>query len=169
MNNENRVGKFLYFFPRLAAVAIFFCFVAITVLSNFDIVEPYLYPLHMAQGKIRNVAPGIIFGHYPHRDDVRALKRRGVALDVSLLNLSLPQELVLHEQLKRNAAKEGIEVYSFPLSYLNLDSPENRDTVSRVVAFIRQNKGKTIYIHCYLGRHRVKVVEDELRSQGVIR
>lgn len=168
MDSESRVGKFFYFFPRLAAVAVFFCFVALTALSNFDIIEPYLYPLHLVQGKIRDLAPDIVIGHYPHRNEVRALKKRGVVMDISLLNLSLPQELVLHEQLKRNAAKEGIEVYSFPLGYLNLDGKESRETVSQVVSFIRQNKGKKMYIHCYLGRHRVKVVEDELRRQGLI-
>jgi hypothetical protein len=168
MNNKSRLDNFLYFFPRLAAVSIFFCFVAITALSNFDIVEPYLYPLHLMQGNIRAVTPDIVFGHYPHGGEIRDLKKRGIAVDISLLNLSLPQELVLQEQLKRNAEKEGIEVFSFPLSYLNLDSTGNRETVSRVVSFIRQNRGKKMYIHCYLGRHRVKVVEDELRRQGVI-
>jgi hypothetical protein len=120
------------------------------------------------QGKIRDVSPDIVIGHYPHGEEIRDLKKRGIDLDISLLNLSLPQELVLHEQLKRNAAKVGIAVYSFPLSYLNPDSVENRETVLRIASFIRQNKGKKMYIHCYLGRHRVKVVEYELRRQGVI-
>ena len=167
MNNKSRVENFLYFLPRLAAVAVFLSFVAVTVLSNFDIIEPYLYPMHLVKGKIRVVTPEIIFGHYPHRDEIRDIKKRGVTMDISLLNLSLPQELVLHEQLKRNAAKEGIEVYNFPLGYLNLDSQENRKTVLKAVAFVRQNKGRKMYIHCYLGRHRVKAVEDELRRQGV--
>jgi hypothetical protein len=99
---------------------------------------------------------------------IRVLKRQGTTVDLSLLNLSLPQEVALHEQQKMYGVKEGIEVLSFPLSYLNLESAENKETVSNVASYIRHNSGKKIYIHCYLGRHRVKVVEDELSRQGLI-
>ena len=168
MNSTTRAGRFLYLLPRLAVVAVFMLFVVFTALSNFDIIEPYFYPIHMVQGKVRNIAPDIIMGPYPRGDQIRALKRRGVAVDISLLNLSLPQEQALHEQLKKNGEQEGMAVLNFPLSYLNLESAANKDTVSQVVSYIRQNSGKKIYIHCYLGRHRVKVVEDELRRQGLI-
>ncbi|HIJ95308.1 MAG TPA: hypothetical protein HPP94_06160 [Desulfuromonadales bacterium] len=169
MNNKSGLGKFLYFFPRLLLVAIFLGFVALTALSNFDVIEPLLFPLHAAQGKIREVSPTIVIGHYPHGSKVRDLKKQGIVVDICLLNPALPQERALIEQLQRFAAREGIEVKNFPLSYLNLGSAENRKSVAQIVEFIRQNPGKKMYIHCYLGRHRVKVVEDELRRLGVIR
>ena len=168
MNSTTKAGRFLYLLPRLAVVAVFMLFVVFTALSNFDIIEPYFFPIHMVQGKVRAVTPDIIMGPYPRGDQIKDLKKRGVAVDISLLNLSLPQEQALHEQLKKYGAKEGVDVINFPLSYLNLESKENKDTVSQVVSYIRQNSGKKIYIHCYLGRHRVKVVEDELRRQGLI-
>jgi hypothetical protein len=143
-------------------------FVAFTALSNFDIVEPYIIPLHIVQGKVRDVSPYITVGPYPRGDQIRGLKKRGITVDICLLNLALPQERALYEQLKKYGAKEGIEVISFPLSYLNLESTENKEMVSRVVSYIQQNRGKKIYIHCYLGRHRVKVVEDELRRVGLM-
>ncbi len=168
MKSTTRADRFLYMLPRIVVVAVFMLFVVFTALSNFDIIEPYFYPLHLVQGKVRDVAPTIIMGPYPRGDQIRALKRQGTTVDISLLNLSLPQELALHEQLKKYGAKEGIEVLNFPLSYLNLESAENKEMVSKVVSYIRQSSGKKIYIHCYLGRHRVKVVEDELRRQGLI-
>lgn len=164
----SRVGSFTYLFPRVAVVAVFMLVMAYAALSNFDIIEPFIFPLHLAQGKVRDVAPDIIIGPYPRGDQVRDLKKRGVAVDISLLNLSLPQEQALQEQLRKYGAREGIEVLNFPLSYLNLESRENREMVARAVSYIRQHRGKKIYIHCYLGRHRVKVVEDELRRQGLI-
>lgn len=170
MSVKSRCKDLLYFGPRFLLVAFFMLLVGAMVLSNFDLLEPYLVPLHMAQGPITRYGNNITIGHYPHKHELEQLKKeRGIDLDISLLDNGLPQERALNEQLARNADKLGIGFKSMSLNYINLNGDVNKQKLAELVKFIRANGSHKVYIHCYLGRHRVKVVHDELVKQGLIR
>jgi hypothetical protein len=169
MSSWKRCKNFVFFAPRLILVAIFMSVVVAMMLGNFDLMEPYLFPLHLAQGRITSYGSRITIGHFPQAYELARLqKERGVDLDISLLSNDLPQEKALNGQLAKEAQKLGIEFKSVPLGYLNLDSAENKKQVSQLVTYLQSHGSRRVYIHCYLGRHRVNVVRDELVRLGVI-
>jgi len=143
----------LYVTPRLVLVSLFLFAIFVTVASNFDIFEPYLPPVYLSRGKIRPVAPGIIIGPYPHRNEMEELKRKGIVVLVPLLDTSLPPEKALLERERYNAAQLGMEVHSFPFGYLPVNSEKNREMRKRLRTWLAGER-RTVYIHCYLGRHR---------------
>ncbi|UFS70769.1 hypothetical protein LPW11_00935 [Geomonas sp. RF6] len=169
MSSWKRCKDFAYFAPRAVLAGLFMALLLVMALGNFDFFEPYLYPLHLAQGNVVCYGSGVTIGHYPQMHELERLKReRGVDLDISLLNDDLPQEKALNNQLSQGAKRLGIEVRSFPLSYLGLESQENKKRIAELAEFVRSQGARKMYIHCYLGRHRVAVVRDELVRRGLI-
>jgi protein tyrosine phosphatase (PTP) superfamily phosphohydrolase (DUF442 family) len=139
----------------------------ITVLSNFDVFEPYLAPLlHMALAPVRIIDERIMIGPYPPIHMMVSLKRKGIEVIISLLDTSLPQERALAEKESINARRTGIEFRQFPMGYIPVESAKNKQMRERVIRSIAGDRKKT-YIHCYLGRHRVRfVAEGYLSAQG---
>ena len=170
MGLSNLLKRILYFGPRLTFVAFLMYLFAVMALGNFDMFEPYLYPLHAAQRTITAYGDRITIGHYPSIQELKRLKReRHVEIDISLLDEEMPQERALNQRLAKNAAPLGIQVIRLPLNYLDLNGKKNAKTIADVADFVEKNRSKNIYIHCYLGRHRVGVVREELIRRGVIR
>ena len=153
------VRKLGFLLPRALLVTVFMFALVVTVLSNFDIFEPYLPPLRLVSGPVREIAPGLVVGPYPHLDEMVQLKRKGVRVLYSLLDTSLPQEKALLERERANARRVGIEVRSFPMGYLPVNSERNRKTREDIVQALRDDPAGG-YIHCYLGRHRVSFVAE---------
>lgn len=168
MTTSRRLKNLIYLLPRVILAAFFMILLFFMLLGNFDVFEPFLYPLHLAKGKIVSYG-NIIVGHYPSVKELKELKRkRGIQVDVSLLDPSLPQEKALDDQLEKRARALGLEYRNFPLGYFDLQSARNRENVAALAAFVTRNRGKKIYIHCYLGRHRVEVARQELIRQGLL-
>lgn len=154
---------------RAAFIGMALVYVIIASLTYFDVIESYLYPLHYLRGRVVKLSNRIIIGAYPHRDEMEKIKSAyGVTTIVSLLNLDLPQEKALYEKELKVAAGLNIPVVSFPLQYLSLDSDANRENVRKLVEFIGENNTRIIYLHCYLGKHRVNYVKDGLRKAALI-
>lgn len=170
MSAWKRCKDLLYFGPRLFLVGGFMLLLVAMALSNFDVLEPYLFPLHYAQGKVIHYGTNVTIGHYPQGYHLERLqKKHGVDLNISLLDVDLPQEKALNAQVAQAAQKLGIEFKSVPLGYLSLEGAENKRKIADIVALVRANPTRKVYIHCYLGRHRVKAVCNELIRQGLIR
>lgn len=145
----------------LMAAAMFFVFLAVQV---FVFVEPWLAPLHMIQGPARYAAPRVIIGPYPHAEELVRLKKRvGVVEIVSLLNPAIPGESQLLEKERQAAEAAGLKFKSYPMSYLVPGNAANQRTAKALAAFVLAEYGgaskKTVYIHCYLGRHRTGLAE----------
>ena len=147
------IRRLLYLIPRLVLVSIFMFALFITLASNFDVFEPYLPPVYLSRAAIRPAAPGILIGPYPHRHEMEDLKRQGIVVLVSLLDTSLPPEKALLERERINAARLGMEVHSYPLWYLPVDSVKNREMRKQLREWLAGER-RPVYIHCYLGRHR---------------
>ncbi len=127
--------------------------------TYFSYIEPYLFPLRMIQGEARFIAENIIIGPYPHEKDIEKLvKINNVSVIISLLNPALPFEESLIKKEKEIAEKYGIKFYNTPVNFINLESKENYLSVARIRRILKQHKDEVIYIHCYLGRHRVEFV-----------
>jgi hypothetical protein len=136
-----------------------------TFLTFFDFFEPYLFPLHMMQGKARQVTEKTIVGPYPRESELARLKSTyNVTSVISLLNAKdLPQENALLIKEEKLCKKYHLRLLSFPLSYLSLESHTNQQTMKEVLRYINEHPKEMFYIHCYLGKHRVGKVEELLK------
>ncbi len=153
------LGKVL----RLIFIAVFIGYLFSMASVYFSYIEPYLFPLRMIQGKARYVTENIIIGPYPHEKDLEKLvKVNDVRVIVSLLNPSLPFEKSLLEKEKKLVGEFKLAFYNVPLSFLNLDSPENYIQIEKIRKILEKHRGEKVYIHCYLGRHRVGFLAEKL-------
>jgi protein tyrosine phosphatase (PTP) superfamily phosphohydrolase (DUF442 family) len=135
----------------------------------FDYFEPYIYPLRFLQGEVEVISENILVGPYPHYDEIKRLKEKfGVSAIVSLLDPRLPQERALQEREDKMAERIGLPVYNFPIRWINMDSRENQESIQKMIALIKSLNNKKVYIHCYLGRHRIKIVKEGLKEEGLI-
>ena len=169
MNRQGaRFRNILYFLPRLILVLILLGCLGLMVASNFDIFEPYLLPLHAAQGRRQQLSENLTIGPYPHPDDLRQLQREGVRGIISLLDTSLPQERALNQVEEQTARQLGLAFWNVPLGYLSLQSEQNRQAATVVARIVSGRPGEKLYMHCYLGRHRVSFIRDALKEKGLL-
>lgn len=111
------------------------------------------------------VSSRFIFGPYPLEHDFDILQKKGVTTIVSLLDPDLPYERVLLGQERELARRYGIEVRNFPMASI-LGQSFGKDYLKNSKAAARaaiDSKG-VAYIHCYLGLHRAKRVQEYLQS-----
>lgn len=155
--------------PRLLFFGVVGLYGVFAILTYWDFFEPYFFPLRFLRGQAEQVSTRITLGPYPNFDELRRLKETyGIQMVISLLNLSLPQEKALFEKEKRNCELLGLEVTSMPMEYLSVESESNKKAVDRLIALVREKGNTKVYIHCYLGRHRVRFVKKGLHDAGLV-
>lgn len=111
----------------------------------------------------------VIIGPYPLEQDFRLLKSHQVTTVVSLLDPRLPYERVLLDQERERARQYQIQLLSFPMASIfgqRLGEDYDQHAAAAAEAIARET-GK-VYLHCYLGLHRIKAVENLLRARGTI-
>jgi hypothetical protein len=126
---------------------------------------------NLFRAEMSDVHQRVVTGPYPVREDFEHLSANGVTVDVSLLDPKIPYERVLLDQERRTAQKYGIEVINFPMasilgqkmgSYYEKDALEAANTIDSLRHY------QKVYLHCYLGEHRMVVVKSILMQRGVI-
>ena len=120
------------------------------------------------QRQISDTGARIIIGPYPEDGDFQLLQRAGVTTVVTLLNPQIPYEATLLDREKAAAAAHGMALRSFPMSSIlgkRFGDDYDRNAAAAAEA-IASTTGK-VYLHCYLGMHRVQVVRDLLAGRGV--
>ncbi len=110
----------------------------------------------------------ISFGPYPTRRDLRRFKDAGGKYVVSLLDPRLPYEKVLIERERAEAQQDGLIFKDFPMASIFDHRIFNnyRQEEKKAAEFLKRADGPS-YVHCYLGKHRVMHVRDELIREGV--
>lgn len=136
-------------------------FIALFVFGVYSAFRPDKGPMKLVRGPVREIAPGLMAGPYPTRDEVVKLKEKGVQEIISLMDPSLPIETQIIDMEREAARENGIEYFNFPMSFLNLRSEANMERIKSAVEHALSSKGKKVYIHCYLGRHRIGIFEEE--------
>lgn len=110
---------------------------------------------------------GVLIGPYPVEEDFAELKRRGVTTIVSLLEPNVPYEKVLLAQERERAARYGMSVVNFPMgSILGQKFGDDYARNSRAAAQAAIDADGVAYIHCYLGLHRARNVQQYLASHA---
>lgn len=156
-------------FLRLGLFAVIMAGPVYVFLANFAVFEPYIYPLHLLQGNVRKVAPDIIVGPYPDYGLLTSLHERGVTIIVSLLDPNLVYETSLIHKEKQLSATLGMSDYDFPMNSLQSPaSPLNARAMARIRKLITNHPHAKMYIHCYLGEHRVGDVVAMLKRHGEV-
>jgi tetratricopeptide (TPR) repeat protein len=110
----------------------------------------------------------ISFGPYPEESDFEHLKRERVKYIVSLLDPRLPYEKDLIAREQARAAKFAMTVKVFPMASIfdRRIFPDYAEQQQKAVEFLKHIDAPA-YVHCYLGKHRVVHVRDELIKAGV--
>lgn len=118
--------------------------------------------------KISNIDAKVVVGPYPVERDFQLLKANGVEVIVSLLDPAIPYEATLLKQEEANARQFGIVLRNFPMSSIMGKRFGNAydQSASQAADTIAATAGK-VYLHCYLGVHRIKVVRDLLTKRGI--
>src|SRR4029077_11067009 len=119
------------------------------------------------QARIAAFDAQVVVGPYPSEDDFAALRASGIATDVSLLDRDLPYERELLSRERSLASKYGLAFVNFPMeSIFGTHVGGDYDHQARLAAaFVARSKGR-VYLHCYLGMHRVRAVEAMLVRSG---
>jgi len=109
----------------------------------------------------------VIVGPYPDEADLRKLRRQGVTNIVSLLNPQLPYENVLIEREREIAKKLGLDFVNYPMTSLwgRAVGDEYEQNATSAALTVVHAPGKA-YLHCYLGIHRAKAVEERIAKMG---
>ncbi|MBE9532436.1 MAG: hypothetical protein IME98_06480 [Proteobacteria bacterium] len=123
--------------------------------------------MSFVQGKVRKINDNVIAGPYPTEHEIYRLKKMGVNKLVSLMNPNMPFESSLIKIERKTAKGFGIEFVNIPMSYLNLGGQSNADQLDVILDEIIGSGDKVVYVHCYLGRHRMELVAAGLNKRSV--
>ncbi len=149
MNTEKKIWLLALVFGSLFIYAV------------YNILTPDRFPMSFVRGEAREITPLMIVGPYPTEREIKKLKARGVEVLVSFLNPSNPAETLLEEEERRNAPKAGLLYLNFPMDFLHLEGKANSEQIRLAIERLKAYAGRKIYVHCYLGRHRVAMFEKE--------
>lgn len=116
----------------------------------------------LTRGGRESLGERFTFGPYPDLAALQQLKAEGYGAVVSLLSPAIPFEQVLLDQEIANAKKVGLKVYSFPMLPWVSDNAGALASIKALAAGSQQR----LYFHCYLGKHRVLLVQEMLAAQG---
>jgi tetratricopeptide (TPR) repeat protein len=120
------------------------------------------------RAKLTETDSKVVLGPYPLEDDFSVLMRNGVTTIVSLLDPRIPYEAVLLERERALARRYSMKVLNFPMaSILGQALDDDREArVAKAAEAIASEEGK-VFLHCYLGIHRAKAVEEAVRRRGI--
>jgi protein tyrosine phosphatase (PTP) superfamily phosphohydrolase (DUF442 family) len=104
----------------------------------------------------------LVFGPYPDADKLAELEDEGYDGVIALLSPKVPFERVLLEQEEDNGKEAGIRVYSRPMLPWITGNEASLEAIKALAA----QEDKQFYIHCYLGKHRVDIVRQELEAEA---
>jgi len=146
MRTESKIWIITLFFIGLFAFGLYSAF------------RPESYPLKFIRGDVRLIAKNVIIGPYPEKKEWRRLKEdMGVDVLVSLMDPASKVEGGFVKKEKAMASMYGMEFKNFPMDFLRLSDKGNVVQAKLLTKYILKTGKKKFYVHCYLGRHRVKV------------
>lgn len=117
---------------------------------------------------ITQVDSRVVVGPYPTDSDFAMLRQNGIVTIVSLLDARVPYEDVLLERERKAAVRFGFKFLNFPMtSFFGHQIGDNYDLSAAAAAQAIQGSRDRIYLHCYLGVHRVASVRDRLHAGRV--
>jgi tetratricopeptide (TPR) repeat protein len=140
--------------------------VALSSLVYICLVSPDNPLMNHFRGKISDQGGKVVVGPYPLESDFKILKDYGVTAIVSLLDPKLPHENTLIDREHALAQKYGIEFHNMPMTSILGQRLGDYDKNAQDAADVVRKTDGRVYLHCYLGVHRTKSVQDYLVKKG---
>ncbi len=114
------------------------------------------------KGAEERVSASFTFGSYPTEERMRELEREGYTAVISLLHpLVVPFEPKLIADGRAAAAATGIDYINVPmLPWVG----DNSQSLAEIERLARRSAGKRYYVHCYLGKDRVRLVKQLIQE-----
>lgn len=154
MRTESKIWIITLFFIGLFAFGLYSAF------------KPASYPLKFIRGDVRLISDNVIIGPYPEDKEWRKLKEdMGVDVLVSLMDPNSRIEGGFVKKEKAMAKKYGMEFKNFPMDFLRLSDKGNKVQAILATEYVLKSGNKKFYVHCYLGRHRVKIFAAAFRKK----
>ncbi len=143
-------------------------FIALFGFGLYSAFRPESYPLKFVRGEVRPISKNVVIGPYPDKREWKKLKNHvGVQVLVSLMDPDSRIEGGFVEKERAMARKYGMEFKNFPMDFMHLSDDSNKEQARRLAAYIlKTGKDKKFYVHCYLGRHRVKIFADAFKEMA---
>jgi len=139
-------------------------FVMLAAYGVWNIFQPDVFPMSFVRGEVREIAQGVLGGPYPTEAELRLLARNGVVEVISLMDPESAVEASLVKEEKRLVAGMGLRFRNFPMDFQNMNSPGSVIGLENALSRISERGAQKIYVHCYLGRHRVGLIEAALKK-----
>lgn len=142
--------------------------VVAVLLGYFVLITPDNPLFRVFRGEISDTNTNVVTGPYPVERDFAKLKKAGVGTIVSLLDPTIPYEKSLLEQERALAQRHQIELLNFPMiSVLGQKFGKNYDANAHAAAAAIATAQGKVYVHCYLGIHRIRVVKELLTRHHI--
>ncbi len=156
MRTEKKVQLLVLFFVVLFGFGLYSAF------------RPESYPLKFIRGEVRPLAENVIIGPYPAKTEWQRLRdRMDIDVLVSLMDPDSKVEGGFVEKEKAMAEKYGMEFLNYPMDFMNLSDESNIEQARRLAGYLlKSGADRKFYVHCYLGRHRVKIFADVFRQMA---
>lgn len=143
-------------------------FAALFGYGVYNVFKPDRPPLSFVRGTVREISPGVLIGPYPTEAEMYRLKAMGVRTVISLMDPDSKVEYMVESEGRTLAEGYGMEYHDFPISVVDMEGAGSVMSVKEAVSLAMASNGKKVYVHCYLGRHRVGIFEREfLKAEKV--
>lgn len=139
-------------------------FIGLAAYGVWNVFQPDVFPMSFVRGEVREFAPGVLGGPYPTEAELRLLKRNGVVEVISLMDPESAVESKLVADEKKLADYKGMRFVNFPMDFKDMNSPASAAALEKAMSRIAMRGDKKVYVHCYLGRHRVGLLEKALKE-----
>jgi len=139
-------------------------FIGLAAYGVWNVFQPDVFPMSFVRGEVREFAPGVLGGPYPTEAELRILKRNGVVEVISLMDPESAVESKLVADEKKLADSKGLRFLNYPVDFKDMSSPESAAALDKAMSRIAMRGDKLVYVHCYLGRHRVGLLEKALKG-----
>jgi tetratricopeptide (TPR) repeat protein len=136
-------------------------------MGYFMAISPDNPIMALFRGRISREDSKVIIGPYPLEADFIRLKSHGVTTVISLLDPKLPYENTLLARERELARKYQMELLNFPMISIfgKRFGSEYEQNAAGAAEAATSARGK-VYLHCYLGLHRVKSVAELLKNRA---
>ncbi|CAG1769540.1 atypical dual specificity phosphatase [uncultured bacterium] len=139
-------------------------FLGLVVYGVWNLFQPDRFPMSFARGEVREAIPGVLIGPYPTEEELKVLKRNGVAEVMSLMDPESIAEAALVRSEKELVSKAGLAFVNYPMDFKDMNGARSAKGMEGALERLSKRAGAKVYVHCYLGRHRVGLVEAALKT-----
>jgi len=150
---------------RLRALALLGLLAFLMYLTGWLLLNPNNLVNQAFRAPITTINSHLMAGPYPTDRDLASLRAQGVTTVVSLLDAKVPYEDQLLAREREAVARHGMKLVNVPMtSFFGHRIGEDYPAAAAAAAAAVRKAPDRVYLHCYLGEHRMRSVLDLLAT-----